>query len=131
MASITYYPLGNADTYRIDLDGGEKLLFDYANTRCADDETDKRSNLPSELRADLKAAKRDSFDVVAFTHLDDDHICGAPEFFELWHADKYKGGDRVKMPMMWVPALAITESKVELCGDAKIIQQEARYRLKN
>jgi hypothetical protein len=130
MASITFFPIGNADTYRIDLDGGEKLLFDYANTRCADDETDKRSDLPSELRKDLKAARRDSFDVVAFTHLDDDHVCGAPEFFELWHADKYKGGDRIKMPMMWVPAMAITESKIELCGDAKIIQEEARHRLK-
>jgi beta-lactamase superfamily II metal-dependent hydrolase len=130
MASITFYPLGNADTFRIDLDGGEKLLFDYANTRCADKEDDKRADLPAELRRDLKAAKRDSFDVVAFTHLDDDHTCGAPAFFELWHAEKYQGGDRIKLPMMWVPAQAITESKTELCSDAKIIQQEARHRLK-
>jgi hypothetical protein len=31
MHNITFYPLGNADSYRIDLVGGEKLLIDFAN----------------------------------------------------------------------------------------------------
>jgi hypothetical protein len=91
MSSITLYPLGNADTYRIDLPGGEKLLFDYANVRKADDRTDKRAQLPDELRADLAAAKRTAYDIVAFTHLDDDHVCGATRFFHLEHAGKYQG----------------------------------------
>ena len=34
----------------------------------------------------LKDANRDYFDVVAFTHLDDDHICGSSKFFYLEHA---------------------------------------------
>jgi hypothetical protein len=130
MASITFYQLGNADSYRIDLDGGEKLLFDYANMRCATDPTDKRADLPAELRKDLKAAKRDAFDVVAFTHFDDDHVCGAPEFFELRHAARYQGGDRIKITELWVPAWAITESREDLCGDGKILQTEARHRLR-
>src|SRR5215208_5950612 len=119
MAKITFYPLGNADCYRIDLRGGQKILFDYANIRSAGDANDKRVDLPDALRKDLKAAKRDSFDVVAFTHFDNDHVCGAAEFFELRHADKYQGGDRIKMPEMWVPAWAITGSREDLCADGK------------
>lgn len=130
MPSITFYPLGNADCYRIDLAAGQKLLFDYANTRCADQPDDKRADLPVELRKDLKNAKRNHYDVVAFTHLDEDHVCGAAEFFYLEHASKYQGPDRVTITEMWVPAHAITESNGDLCGDAKIIQAEARHRLK-
>jgi hypothetical protein len=130
MATITFYPLGNADCYRIDLRSGQKLLFDYANTRCVDKPDDKRIDLPVELRKDLKAAGRDFFDVVAFTHLDDDHVCGAGSFFELWHAGEYQGGGRIKMPMMWVPAWAITGSRNDLCEDGRILQAEARYRLR-
>ena len=133
MATITFHPLGNADCYRIDLRGGQKLLFDYADMRTTDEpgkeNGSKYIDLPTELRKDLKAANRDSFDMVAFTHFDNDHVCGAASFFELWHADKYKGGDRIKMPMMWVPAWAITGSRNDLCEDGMILQAEARHRL--
>jgi hypothetical protein len=36
-------------------------------------------------------ANRNYYDVVAFTHLDDDHICGSFSFFYLEHASKYRG----------------------------------------
>jgi hypothetical protein len=128
MPTITLYPLGNADCCRIDLQGGEQLLFDYADMRCIDDATDKRIDLATELRKDLKAAKRDYFEVVAFTHLDSDHITGSSTFFHLRHAQKYQGEDRIKINELWVPAFVITE---ESCtGEAAIIQSEARYRLK-
>jgi hypothetical protein len=134
MSTITLYPLGNADTYRIDLPGGEKLLFDYADVRRADDKTDKRANLPEELRADLAATKRTAYDVVAFTHLDDDHICGATRFFHLEHNPKYQGKvdgkDRIKITELWVPAWAITEIKSKLGEDGQALQAEARHRLK-
>ncbi len=129
MARITFYPLGNADCYRIDLESGRKLLFDYADTRCADDPQDKRSDLPVELRKDLTAAGRTSYDVVAFTHFDNDHVCGAASFFELQHAAKYQGGGRIGITEMWVPAFAITDVQDDLCEDGKILQEEARYRL--
>lgn len=129
MPHITFYPLGNADSYRIDLVGGEKLLFDYADMRCADDPTDKRADLPTELRKDLAAANRDYFDVVAFTHFDRDHVLGASEFFQLEHADRYKGDGRIEIREMWVPAWAITETRDDLCDDGKILQAEARHRL--
>jgi hypothetical protein len=129
MTTITFFPLGNADCYRIDLPGGEKLLFDYADMRCADDPDDKRINLPSELRKDLRAANRDDYDIVAFTHFDRDHVLGASSFFELTHAAKYQGGDRIKIREMWVPAWAITETRDDLCEDGKVLQAEARHRL--
>jgi hypothetical protein len=40
---------------------------------------DARIDLPKVLKADLRAAKRDYYDVVCFTHLDDDHCCGSGE----------------------------------------------------
>ena len=129
MPKVTFYPLGNADSYRVDTSNGRKLLFDYADMRCADDPSDKRCNLPKELREDLAAAKRDNYDVVAFTHFDNDHVCGAAAFFELWHASKYQGSGRIKIDELWVPAWAITESRDDLCEDGNILQAEARYRL--
>lgn len=129
MPTITFYPIGNADCYRIELTNGEKLLFDYADERSADDPSDKRIDLPAALRDDLAAAKRDDYDVVGFTHLDNDHVCGAGAFFEFRHAAKYQGDGRIKIRELWVPAFAIVETKNDLCEDGKIIQAEARYRL--
>lgn len=130
MHTITMFPIGNADGCRIDLSGGQKILFDYANTRCADDPSDRRIDLEQELRSDLKAAKRDWYDVVAFTHLDTDHFCGATAFFELRHADKYQGAGRIKIHDLWVPAAAIYEDRSDLAEEGRAIQAEARYRLK-
>lgn len=130
MHTVTMFPLGNADCCRIDLAGGQKILFDYANTRNADDPSDKRIDLEQELRTDLKAAKRDFYDVVAFTHLDTDHFCRATEFFELRHASKYQGKDRIKIAEMWVPAAAICEERSDLAEEGRVIQAEARYRLR-
>ena len=130
MHKMTFFPLGNADCCRIDLGNGRKILFDYANTRDSEDEDDPRCDLEQELRDDLEDADRDSFDVVAFTHLDEDHYKGATEFFWLDHADKYQCEDRIKIDVMWVPAAAITEEGIEK-EEGKIIQKEAQHRFKN
>ncbi len=129
MHTVTFFPLGNADCCRLDLADGQKILFDYANTRCSDDPADKRVDLAEELRTDLNAAKRDFYEVVAFTHLDTDHFCRATEFFELRHSTKYQGKDRVKINTMWVPAAAIYEERADLSEEGRIIQAEARHRL--
>lgn len=52
MPRLTFYPVGNADTFVIDLVGGEKIVFDYANRRNPDDKEDKCCDLPVELRKD-------------------------------------------------------------------------------
>lgn len=130
MPRLTFYPLGNADTCLIDLANGRKLLFDYADKRNPDDDEDKRIDLAKSLRDDLKAAKRDSYDVVAITHLDDDHTRKADEFFYLDHAEKYQKGARTKITELWVPAAVITESRNDLEPGAQALQAEARYRLK-
>jgi hypothetical protein len=128
MHTVTIYPLGNADTCRIDLSGGKKILIDYAATRDPNDSYDRRCNLSNELRGDLTKAGRSYYDVVGFTHLDTDHIKGSTEFFYLDHAEKYQGPDRIKINELWVPAAAIVE---EGCDDeARIIRAEARHRLR-
>lgn len=128
MHKITFFPLGNADCCRIDLHDGRKILFDYANTRNPDDEDDRRCDLPTILMEDLESADKSDFDVTAFTHLDDDHVCGAPDFFYLEHAEKYRVKGRPKIGELWVPAAALVEEGLE--GDARVIRSEARYRFK-
>jgi hypothetical protein len=128
---LTFYPLGNADCCLIDLANGKKILFDYADTRDPNDKDDRRCDLPKELREDLEAAKRDYYDAVAFTHLDNDHYKGASDFFWLDHDSKYQSSDRAKIHLMWVPAAAITEDPKTLKDDeGRLIQKEARYRFK-
>jgi hypothetical protein len=127
-SSLTFHPLGNADCTRIDLADGKKLLIDYADVRNRDDPYDRRIDLPQELKSDLRAARRNDYDVVCFTHLDDDHCCGASDFFWFDHAIKYQGEDRIKIKELWVPAAAILEDGLDDC--ARLIRQEARHRLR-
>jgi hypothetical protein len=128
MHKLTFYPLGNADSYLLELEKGKKILFDFANKRDPEDEADKRIDLAAELRSILDESDRDYFDVVAFTHADDDHIHGASDFFYLEWADKYKNGDRIKIRELWVPAAMILEDGLE--DDARILRMEARHRLR-
>ena len=131
MPKLTFYPIGNADCCRIDLENGKKLLFDFADMRDPSQKDDLRCDLPRELREDLEAAGRNDYDVVAFTHLDNDHIKGSTGFFRLEHDAQYQSKDRIKMVIMWVPAALITEDEKELkSDDAKILQKEARHRFK-
>ena len=126
MPNITFYPLGNADCYLLKLDN-KKLLFDYANMRDPDAEDDRRIDLPEAVREDIGWPDHQELDVVAFTHLDNDHVKGSGDFFYLEHAAKYQDGDRVKIKELWVPAAAIVEEGAE--DDARILRQEARHRL--
>jgi hypothetical protein len=99
---LTFYPVGNADTFVIDLAGNENVIFDYADRRNRDDKDDKRCDLPTELRKDL--GLRSSYDVAVFTHLDEDHYDGATDFFFLEHDKDYQGKvdgrERIKMREM-------------------------------
>ena len=49
-AKVHFFPLGNADTLRLDLADGRKVLVDYADMRNDDDPYDLRCDLPDELR---------------------------------------------------------------------------------
>lgn len=127
-ASLTFHPLGNADCTRIDLADGRKILVDYADMRNPADPNDRRCDLPKLLKEDLRTARRDHYDVVWFSHLDDDHCCGSAEFFWFERYRSHQGEGRIKMKELWVPAGAILDKD---CNDsAKIIREEARYRLR-
>jgi hypothetical protein len=122
---ITFYPIGNADTTLIELGNNQKILLDYADMRCADDPKDHRINLSEALN---KVVTSEAYDVVCFTHLDNDHICGATDYFFLEHAAKYQGEGRKKIKELWVPANILVEQN--LSGEAFAIRQEARHRLR-
>ena len=127
-AQISFFPLGNADTSLIRLADKRLILLDYANKRDAKNQYDARCDLPEELRTEMDDADQSDFSVVCFTHLEDDHVCGASDFFWLEHAAKYQEEGRPKINELWVPAAAITEVGVE--DSAWAIRQEARHRLK-
>jgi hypothetical protein len=127
-ARVTFFPIGNADCCRIDLVGGRKVLIDFADKRDPKDPYDKRIDLAAEVRRDLDDANRDYLDVVCFTHLDTDHVKGSREFFWFEHAACYQVPGRIKIRELWVPAAAVTEEGAD--DDARVIRQEARYRLK-
>ena len=109
MHKLTFFPLGNADCCRMDLQDGRKLLIDYAATRDPDDDNDRRCDLPTLLRQDLDEAGKAHFDIVAFTHLDEDHYKGVSDFFYLEHAAKYQDEDRVRIEELWAPAGLLLE----------------------
>ena len=72
--------------------------------------------------------RRNYFDAVCITHLDDDHCKGFGEFFWLAHAKCYQDDERVRINELWVPAAAITEENLK--DDAWLVRAEARHRLK-
>ncbi len=132
MHKLNYFPLGNADCTRVDLENGRRLLVDYADTRNPSDDSDRRCDLPTLLREDLEANGRDYYDVVLFTHRDKDHYDGASEFFYLEHAAKYQSADRIKMREMWIPAgFLIEPASTDSPEEGRILRQEARHRFEH
>ena len=127
-SSVRFFPIGNADTCVIDA-GGRKFVFDFAAPTPQGGD-DRRIDLAKTLRAEFEKEKRDSIDVASFSHLDTDHFAGASEFFHLEHAKKYQGPGRFRIKEMWVPAAAILESKWDQSQEGRVIQAEARHRLR-
>ncbi|WP_026638914.1 hypothetical protein [Bordetella petrii] len=128
---IIFYPVGNGDTTQIILSGGRRVLFDFCHRDKAEDPDTPEIDLKARLKADLKEADRDYFDVVAFTHADLDHIQGSTEFFELQHAKKYHGEGRIKIRQLWVPAAMLLEEadNDHQMEEFVLLRQEARHRL--
>lgn len=132
MHKIIFYPVGNGDTSQIILANEKRLLFDFRHQKQGENDDEPAIDLKQHLKDELKEAERDYFDVVAFTHGDEDHIAFSTEFFELKHAEKYQGDDRIKIKELWVPAAMIldTASNDKQSNEFVIWRQEARYRLK-
>ena len=132
MHQIIFYPMGNGDTSQIILDNGKRILFDFRHLKKAEDGKGPEIDLKGHLKEELKGSKKTSFDVVAFTHGDKDHIENSTDFFELLYAKKYQGNDRIKIDELWVPAAMIldTATNDEQSDEFVIWRQEARYRLK-
>ncbi len=128
---VIFYPVGNGDTTQIVLAKGRRVLFDFCHRDKAEDADTPEIDLKARLKEDLKAAKRDYFDVVAFTHADLDHIQGSTEFFELQHAKKYQGDGRIKIRELWVPAAMLLEEadNDHQTEEYVLLRQEARHRL--
>lgn len=128
---VIFYPVGNGDTTQIVLSKGRRVLFDFCHRDKAEDADTPEIDLKARLKEDLKAAKRDYFDVVAFTHADLDHIQGSTEFFELQHAKKYHGEGRIKIRELWVPAAMLLEEadNDHQAEEYVLLRQEARHRL--
>jgi hypothetical protein len=127
MTKMIFYPLGNADTTLVHLADDRLILMDFCNYP-QDGEKDRRICLDEELHHYLKTQKRDYFDLVAFSHADDDHLHGAEDFFYFRHAKCYQGEDRIHINNLVVPACFILEAGLD--DSARAIRAEARFRFK-
>lgn len=132
MHKVIFYNVGNGDTSQLVLENKKRLLFDFCHRADGEDPENELLDLKKRLRDELKTAGRDDFDVVAFTHGDDDHISCSTEFFWLEHSTEYQGKDRIKIKELWVPAAMILEPGTQDNKDSEVIiwRQEARHRLK-
>jgi hypothetical protein len=126
MSKITFYPLGNADSYLIQTDFDKYFLFDFAEMKNQNDPNDKRISLDSSLKDDIKWPKNRHIDVLAISHGDMDHVKGISDSFWLEHAKKYQGEDRIIIDELWVPAALVVEEGSE--DDTRILRSEARHR---
>lgn len=127
MTQLKFYPLGNADSTFITFADDRLMLKDYCQCKNPADDSDKRIDLASALKTELRSKGRNDFDVVAFSHCDNDHVCGAEDFFWLDHAQKYQSKERPKIKFLWVPACFILEKGLD--GSARVIREEAKHRL--
>jgi len=126
--TVTFFPVGNGDTSLIELDNGKWLLMDYFHQDQGEDPTNPIIDLKQTLTNKLNAARKAAFDVVMFTHADNDHIRGASDFFFFEHAAKYQGNERPKIEELWVPAAFVLEEGLE--DHDRVIRQEARHRIR-
>ncbi|PSU01003.1 ComEC/Rec2 family competence protein [Photobacterium iliopiscarium] len=133
MATIKFYPVGNGDTSLITLQNNKHILMDYRQHSSATDSTKPHFDIATDIKSILADAKKDSIDVLAFTHADLDHIEGSTEFFYLEHANKYQDSGRIKIDQLWVPAAMLLESlpKDELSSEFAIWRAESKHRFKN
>jgi len=131
--TLTFYPVGNGDSSLIKLQNERWVLMDYRHQAQGEDSTTPTIDLQKRLRHELDDAKRNEFDVVAFTHGDEDHIGGSSDFFHLDHSTKYQSGKRARIKTLWVPAAMILDKGADTteCDECDILRQEVRYRLKN
>jgi hypothetical protein len=129
--TVKFYPVGNGDTTHIILNNGRRILFDFNHTSNGEDKEKPEIDLKATIKKELDDAKRDYFDVVAFTHADLDHIQGSTDFFELEHANKYKGNGRIKIKELWMPAAMLIEStdNDHQQDEFVLLRQEGRHRL--
>ncbi len=128
---VIFYPVGNGDTSQIILNGGKRILLDYRHQTNGEKDSEAAINLKERLKSELDSVDRDSFDVVAFTHADKDHISGSTDFFSLQYAEKYQGDDRVNIDTLWVPAAMLLEKaeRDKQSEEFVIWRREAWHRL--
>lgn len=126
MAKMIFYPVGNADSTLVHLKDDRLILKDYYRPVLEDG--DKRVDMALELGDYVRSMNRDYIDLVAFSHSDNDHICGCDEFFWFECDTKYQGKDRIKINELHVPANIVTESGLK--DSAKVLQSEVRHRLR-
>ena len=128
---LKFYPVGNGDTVQLILSNDRRVLFDYHHSPEFEKSSSPAINLARELKAELDADDIGFFDVVAFTHADLDHVQGSTEFFELEHAECYKGDGRIKIKELWMPAAILLEKATRDClsDEWVILRNEGWYRL--
>ena len=128
MHHVRFYPVGNGDCSRSFWRTKNAFSSTTATGVKPKTRTIHRLIFIRPSLTNWRRRGRDGFDVLALTHLDDDHIANSTDFFFLEHAKKYQSDERKRIGVLWVPAAAILETGLK--GEAAVWRSEARHRLK-
>jgi hypothetical protein len=134
-ASITFFPVGNADTSLITLTDGTSIVIDLHVTVDSKDAEEDAYDVHTHL---LRESRRDTSDnphVDAFvlSHPDQDHVRGFEATFFTGAPGTYSAKDRkdgrIIVDELWFTPRIFCSHEKQLCDDAKDFRREARRRM--
>ncbi|GAA0624963.1 hypothetical protein [Thalassospira tepidiphila] len=133
-AQISFFPVGNGDMTLIRLRNDQSILIDINVTTAADDASDDRPDVISQLRERLEKDEngRSFVDVFVLSHPDQDHISGLEKHFHLGPENDWKKeDDKILIKEMWSSPIIFRRASKnhKICEDAKAWAKEARRRV--
>lgn len=133
-ASITFFPVGNADTSIITLSDGATIVIDVSVTADSKDENepayDVHGHLLRESRLENNIPHVDAF---ILTHPDQDHVRGFTTTFftgdPSLYTDKARNAGRIIIDELWFTPRIFCSHEAALCEEAKDFRREAHRRM--
>lgn len=134
-ASITFFPVGNADTSLITLSDDTKIVIDLNVTFDSKDEDGSSYDVHGHL---LRESHRDGsnnphIDAFILSHPDQDHLRGFTTVFydgdPTTYSDRARKAGRIIIDELWFAPRIFCSHETKLCEDAKEFRREARRRM--
>ena len=134
-ASITFFPVGNADTSLVTLTDGSSIVIDVNVTADSKDGEEDAYDVHAHLLRESRRDVSDNPHVDAFilSHPDQDHLRGFKATFFTGPPGSYSARDRkdgrIVVDELWFAPRIFCAHEKQLCDDAKDFRREARRRM--